>query len=114
MSVTLGSYTLPNPVESNESRIIAGSAWEMADGDEAWHILKKRRRWQYTWVAQGTDLSNIRAAIDAAISAAKTFVPWEGGGPYTVRVDGASVQVEPAGQTSDGYWRVSCAIRQVS
>jgi hypothetical protein len=114
MSVTLGSYTLPNPVESQESRIAVSQSWIMASGDEAWQFVKARRQWEYVWVAKGTDLQNIRAALEAAYGTAKSFVPWEGGGPYNVRVDPASVKQEPEELTGSGYWRISCTIRQVS
>lgn len=115
MSVTLGSYnTLPNPVKSRKSQVAPGVVLTMADGSERRQVFTTRYVWEYEWVARSTDLTNVRAAIAAAITAEKTFKPWDEAGTYTVAVDGASVTDEPEGVTSDGAYRVGCSIRELT
>jgi hypothetical protein len=111
MSETLGSYTLPNPTESSQERIWIGEAWTNAAGNELVNSIAVRRSFSRTWTAKGTDLSNIRSALSAAIATPASFTPWDGG-TYTVRVDAGSVTEKPAGMTSSGYYHVSAILRQ--
>ena len=111
MSETLGAYTLPNPTESSQGRIWVGEAWTNAAGNELVNSIAVRRSFSRTWVATGTDLSNLRSALNAAIATPASFTPWDGG-TYTVRVEAGSISDEPAGQTSDGHYRISATLRQ--
>ena len=111
MSETLGGYTLPNPVESSQGRIWVGEVWTNAAGNELINSIAVRYSFGRTWVAGGTDLSNLRAALTAAITTPASFSPWDGGS-YTVRVEGESLEEEPTGRASAGYYRISATLRQ--
>lgn len=114
MSVILGAFTLMAPVGSQRSVVAPSLSWTMADGRLRTHVITTRFTWQYEWVARGAQLADVRSALNAAMLAEVTFRPWDEVVNYTVKVLPESVNEEPEGQTSDGAYRVTATIAEVT
>lgn len=116
MSVTVGAYSLPDPVSTGaEGETEENSeVLEMADGSFRKHLLSQRKVWNYTWIRDGSTGENIQTAIRAAIAAVSfTFKPWDEVTTYTVEVVAGSHRWRQRPYRGGTRWTISARFREL-
>lgn len=113
-----GTNDLPNPVDDGYIKRpdVRHERWTMANNNEVMHLPGSGVRWifEIEWRLADADTTNLIAALNAAITAEKTFKPPDEVTTYQVYVDPSSYTIEELEGAGGKAKRIRATLRSTT